>query len=300
MVHELKDILTPELFHFMVDCRIPFSKTEPIDFAEVSRDFMSANFKNKCGERAWPVLLALSKVGLENMPNMMDFLPPLTDPDFAIQCLGLQLILDQAPRALCSNTSTDGRYTNEYFDLIAQRHADTWLALPATQRPDSWANRRESMSLDYWILLRLWLGVPLVHNGIVRSQERAVAFSEETRLVVEQETGQRDPNRADRDTIMSDIYAFPRMIMDEGAPMDDGITAAAWTWWALKLDDVHKPIVDRFGRYPYQNAIRGRKSTEKEKEWIEKTGHFGEAPPDVAKKVRKDIAHGRWTPLGGS
>ncbi|KAJ7224060.1 hypothetical protein GGX14DRAFT_648248 [Mycena pura] len=298
MAADLKHILTAELFHFMVDCRIPFSKTEPIDF--VSRNFMSPDFKDKCQERAWPVLLALSRIGLENMPDMMDFLPPPTDPDFPIQCLGLQLILDQAPRALCTTASTDGRYVNSYFDLIAQRLVGTWLALPAAQRPDSWANRKGSMSLDYWILLRLWQGAPLVHNGTVESQERAVAFSEETRVVVEQMTGQRDPNRADRDTIFSDIYAFPRMLRDKGAPVGERVTAATWCWWMLKLMDVHKPIIDRFGRYPYQNAIKGLESTEKEKEWIEKTDHFAEAPPDVAKKVKEDIAQGRWTPLGGS
>ncbi|KAF8176358.1 hypothetical protein K438DRAFT_1770558 [Mycena galopus ATCC 62051] len=258
----LKDILTPELFRFMVECRIPFSKTEPLDFVQVGQDFMSNNFQEKCQERAWPALLFLSRVGLENMPDMMDFLPPATDPDFSLQCLGLQLLLDQAPRALCSSASTDGRYVNSYFDILAQRLVASWLALPAKQRPDSWTNSKGTISLDYWLLMRLWLGAPLVHNGTVKSQELAVAFSEETRSVVEMLTGTRDPNRARRDTIFSDIYAFPR------------------------------PIIDRFGRYPYRNAIQGLESTDEEKEWIEKTDHFGEAPSDVAKKVKEDIARG--------
>ncbi|KAF7369285.1 hypothetical protein MVEN_00256300 [Mycena venus] len=299
MAEDLKRILTADLFHFMVECRIPFSKAEPLDFVEVGRDFMSGDFADRCQERAWLALLALSRVGLENIPDMMDFLPPPADPDFPVQCLGLQLVLDQAPRSLCSVNSTDGRYVNSYFDPIAQRLVDTWVSLPAKQRPDSWANRKDSMSLDYWILLRLWLGAPLVHNGTVESQKRALAFTEETRTVVEQLTEQDDPNRADRDTILSDVYAFPRIIMEEGAPVGEGVNVATWSWWALKLMDVHKPIVDRFGRYPYQNAIRGLESTEKEKEWIEKTNHFAEAPPDVAKKVKEDIAQGRWTPLGG-
>ncbi|KAJ7256219.1 hypothetical protein B0H12DRAFT_519760 [Mycena haematopus] len=299
MAGNLKYILTPDLFHFMVDCRIPFSKIEPLDFVQVGQNFMSEDFRNKCQERVWPILQTLSKIGLDNIPDMMDFLPAPTDPDFPIQCLGLQLVFDQAPRALCSSDSTDGRYVNSYFDLIAQRLVQSWLALPAKQRPDSWTNRKGTMSVDYWILLRMWLNAPLVHNGTVKSQERAVAFSDETREVVEHVTGKRDPNRASRDTIFSDIYAFPRMLT-EGPPLDGEVTTATWSWWMLKLMDVHKPIIDRFGRYPYQNAIRGLDSTDEELEWIQKTDHFGEAPPDVAKKVKEDIAHGRWTPLGGS
>ncbi|KAF7328675.1 hypothetical protein MSAN_02469100 [Mycena sanguinolenta] len=283
----------------MVDCRIPFSKTEPLDFVKVGENFMSDDYGPKFVERVWPILKTLSRIGLDNMPDMMDFLPPPTDPDFALQCLGLQLVLDQAPRALCSSESTDGRYISAYFDPISRRLIDSWFALPAHLRPDSWVNRKDTMSLDYWILLRLWLGAPIVHNGTVPSQERALAFEEETRMVVEQMTGERDPNRAIRDTILSDIYAFPRMLR-AGPPSGEGVTVTTWSWWMLKVMDVHKPIIDRFGRYPYWNAIQGLDSTDEELEWIQRTDHFGEAPPDVAKKVREDIAHGRWTPLGGS
>ncbi|KAJ6482596.1 hypothetical protein C8R45DRAFT_1215352 [Mycena sanguinolenta] len=239
MTANLKDTLTADLFHFVVDCRIPFSKTEPLDFVQVGQNiFASEYFGKKIQDRVWPVLKTLSRIGLDNMPDMMDFLPPPTDPDFATQCLGLQLILDQAPRALCSSESTDGRYVNSYFDPISQRLVDTWLPLPAHLRPDSWTNRKDDMSLDYWILLR--------------------------------------------------------------PPSGEGVTATTWSWWMLMLMDVHKPIIDRFGRYPYRNAIEGLDSTDEELEWIRKTDHFGEAPPDVAQKVKKDIAHGRWTPLGGS
>ncbi|KAJ7454933.1 hypothetical protein B0H11DRAFT_1875039 [Mycena galericulata] len=300
---DLKHILTPDLFHFMVDSRIPFPKNAPLDFAEVSRDFNSAgDFKGRIQEGVWPILKALSKVGLEKMPDMMDFLPPPSDPDFPLQCLGLQLVLDQAPRALCSNGSTDGRYVADHFDRVAQRLADAWLALPAAQRPDSWVRWKKSgegATLDYWILLRIWIAAPLVHCPTVASQERAVAFHEETRAVVEHATGQRDPYRAEREETLSDVYGFPRMIK-QGPPADGRVTAATWSWWMLKLMDVHKPIIDRYGRYPYQNAIRGLDSTEEERAWIEKTEHFAEAPEHVARKVKEDVVEGRWTPLGGS
>ena len=64
------------------------------------------------------------------------------------------------------------------------------------------------------------------------------------------------------------------------------------------LMDIHKPIIDVFGRYPYLNAVLGRQSSEDEESWIDMMGHFGEADADVAKRVREDIKLGRWTPLG--
>jgi hypothetical protein len=62
--------------------------------------------------------------------------------------------------------------------------------------------------------------------------------------------------------------------------------------------DAHWPIIKRFGRYPYRNAIFGRVSTEEEGKWLDDTGHFGEASPEVAERIRKDVEKGQWTPLG--
>jgi uncharacterized protein (DUF924 family) len=290
---DLNKILTPSLFQFLVDCLIPFPKTQ-VDCAFLPHD----GFDEKFRERAWPAVLAISKVGLENIPNMIEFLPPPSAADFPVQCLGLQILLDQAPRDLCSSDSVDSRWINLYFDPISNKLARTWLSLPVEQRPDSWeAWRKQSASLDYWLRVRRLFSCPHVHCGTLESQELALAFNEETRRTVEQITGQTDPNRAERHEILSDIYGFPRML-SEGAP--GHLTTASWCWWTLKLSDIHKPIIDKFGRYPYRNAVQGLDSTEEEQEWIEKTNHFAEASPDVAKLVREDIAAGRWTPLGST
>ncbi|RYP54684.1 hypothetical protein DL768_000620 [Monosporascus sp. mg162] len=76
-------------------------------------------------------------------------------------------------------------------------------------------------------------------------------------------------------------------------------TAASWCFRMGKLMDVHEAIVDQFKRYPYRNALQDLESTEDEKRWLEGTNHFGEAQPDVARKVRRDVGAGRWTPVGG-
>lgn len=292
MATDLKSILTPSLFQSLAESGIPFSKTEPLDFNEVGRHIFMG--EPPTPDPAWPALKILSEIGLDNMPDMMEFLPPPTSPKFPIQCLGLQMLLDQGPRRL---KGVDGRWTNSYFDPVSHKLARSWYSLPPEQRPDTWTRWKGTATLDYWIVLRLCFGAPLVHNGTREGQEIGLRYTEETRATVEQETGQTDPNRQDRDSILSDVYGFQRLF-SAGPPQGDDVTAASWGFWLTKLMDVHKPIIDRFGRYPYRNAVQGLISTEEEKKWLEETHHFGEAPPDVAKRVREDVEAGRWTPLG--
>ena len=40
--------------------------------------------------------------------------------------------------------------------------------------------------------------------------------------------------------------------------------------------DLHKEIIDRFGRYPYRNEVLGRRSTPEEIEWLSNGKRFGQ------------------------
>ncbi len=162
---------------------------------------------------------------------------------------------------------------------------------------DSWERWQHDAGLDYWIGVRFWLDTPFVHSEHRQRQEIALAFTDETRSVVESVSGQEDPYRSKRGEILTDVYAFPRVYM-AGPPEGDDVTRESWTFWMSMLMDVHVPIIGRFGRYPYQNAILGRQSTEEEAAWIEKTEHFAEEDEDVARKIKEDIKQGRWRPLG--
>lgn len=119
---------------------------------------------------------------------------------------------------------------------------------------------------------------------------------EDNRRALEAWSGRTDPAREEDDSVRRDIYAFPRLVTV--IDFDGFETFEDVGFFMCKVTDVHKPVIDRFGRYPYRNAIEGRESTDDEKAWIEKVDHFAEAPPDVAKRVKEDIAAGRWTPLG--
>ncbi|KAH8896386.1 hypothetical protein GQ53DRAFT_852573 [Thozetella sp. PMI_491] len=293
---ELREVLTPGLFLLIVHTRLPYPKRDPIDFAKFGQAiFLEDDFSPIVEDKVWPALLLLSKVGLDNMPDLSEYLPPPTDPSYPEQCLGLELLLDHCPRLMF--VGVDERWTYGYFSQVSKRLANKWYALPEAQRPDSWERWQQGAGLDYWIGARFWLGTPFVHSESRETHKIAVKFTATTRSVVESVTGQKNPYRSKREEILADLYGFPR-VYKQGPPQGDGVTRESWTFWMGMLMDIHEPIIARYGRYPYLNAIRGKESTEGEKDWANKTNHYGAAKKDVAKKIKEDVKLGRWRPLG--
>ncbi|KAI0132084.1 hypothetical protein BJ170DRAFT_230128 [Xylariales sp. AK1849] len=293
MTLDLKSLLTSDLFKLMVDTRIPFSRSEPIDYGKaIQQTFFDAGGEfSKIGPKAWPALKALSLLGLDNIPDMMEFLPPPEAPDFPEQALGLQILLDQAPRALLRGV--DVRWTNAYFDDISIRYSKQLRgSLPLHMNPTSWSRWEGSVSIDWFIFARLWFGAPLVHHE--QMAEAALAFTDETRKSVEKIFNTRDPY-VDQPEERWDLYGFPKLLKAGGPKSPCGV-AEGWFWLAL-LMDVHKPLLDLYGRYPYRNAPLGRVATPEEEEWMEKVVMF-KADPAVEKRIRDDVEAGRWTPLG--
>jgi len=300
---DLKSVITPSLLDQVVSARLPFDSAGEIDFTSAwLQIFAESAFADAVRPVAWPALVALSKVGLDRMPDLYSLLPPLDSPSFPRQALGLQLLLDQCPRALFSGI--DARWTNGYFDRVSQPFARSLLALPEPQRPHS-RTRWAGASTAFWLLARVWLAAPLAHSEEVSTQELCVAFVEESRRAAEEASGTMDLWRARRAEVLSDVHLFPLTLLEgvarpPGLPEGAEITMESIVYGMGMLMDAHKPIIDRFGRYPYANAIRGRDSTAEELEWIERTKHLGEAPPEVARLIREDMEAGRWRPLGSS
>ncbi|KAK3689292.1 hypothetical protein B0T22DRAFT_378645 [Podospora appendiculata] len=300
MADDLCPLVTPSLLNLLVDTVIPYPATAPLDFATVGRNFLGGDtaLPAKVTDQVWPVLLALSKLGLRNIPDLTALLPPPTSPSFPRQALGLQLLLDQMPRRLCRGIHA--RWTNAYFDVISLQYAQTLLMLPDDEQPHAWARWKHVATLDYWVLVRAWSVAPLVHTERVAVQERALVFSEETRRVVEEVTATRDPYRVNREEILADVYGFPRVAAEGRPPVDvEGGEASVqgFAYWMCMLMDVHKPIVDRFGRYPYRNAFFGREDTPEETEWFESTGGFARPGAEVRERLRADLEKGVWTAL---
>ncbi|KAF5678680.1 hypothetical protein FHETE_1121 [Fusarium heterosporum] len=305
----LKSLITPSLLIQLAEAYLPVSKTEPLDFSDAQSPDFGAHFADVCKSGpAKDALTALSRLSHDgSLPSndeldLTSFLTSPASPDFPQQCYGLQLLLDQASRVLL--TGIDGRWQVAYFGPLARRLAGQWFALPESQRPykqHRWEEDVGATSFSYWVATQIMWAAPFLHAEDLDSQQIGLDLSEELRKAVEAYTGTTDPNRAIRDVILKDDLFFLREFM-KGPPKEEGgsgVSMASWTFWWCMILDAHWPIIEKFGRYPYRNGHFGRDSTEAEKKWLDDVGHFGEASPEVAQRIREDVEKQQWTPLGG-
>lgn len=142
---------------------------------------------------------------------------------------------------------------------------------------------------------------PIVHHEALANQ--ATAMTEELRVLVESECGGgvRDPYRDLPNGARWDLYGFPRMLKARRGPLkgDDGKSSVtAGCFWICALLDVHYPILEEYGRYPYRNGVLGRASTLEEEAWLQKAVFFKPPAPEVVRRIREDVEAGRWSPIG--
>ncbi|KAK8080466.1 hypothetical protein PG997_008284 [Apiospora hydei] len=313
---DLKALLGPEVLSLTVAEQLPWDKHAAIDFSEAidwtffggtlhstPHQIITAEEEASLHQKTLSALEILGSIGLANidMPHLLEILlPPPADPSFPEQALGLQLILDQAPRELLDGP-LDDRWVYGYFGELSAALAQQLRALPGGQSPHSWAQWKDSVSLDYFVWVRLWFAAPIVHHETLAHE--AVAMTEELRVLVESEcgSGARDPYRDLPDEARWDLYGFPRMLEARRGPSrgEDGKSSlTAGCFWICALLDVHYPILERYGRYPYRNSVLGRVSTLDEEAWLEKAKFFKSPPPEVVKRIKEDVEAGRWSPIG--
>jgi hypothetical protein len=293
MTAELRTVLKSDLLDLVFETWINVSLTEPLDeFDKVIKEFLfEGNSKAPTISReVWPVLQMISNIS-DGEIDWMDFLPPVEDPTFPKQALGLILLLDQAPRSYFKGI--DQRWTTEYFGELSAGVVRLLEGLPADQRPSSWARWDGVATFEAWVLLRIMFGAPLVHNE--RAADEAVAFTDETRRAIEARFGVRDPLR-DQPERRWDLLGFPKLLKSRGPEAPCDVTKGGF--WLLELMDVHKPPLDKYGRYPYRNWLEGRDMTPEEEEWLREADFFKPPPEDVIKKIREDVDNGIWSHLG--
>lgn len=292
---DLHSVITPSLLRQMHQARIPWARMRHITGKEMIREFFTgASHFMETAKPAWPALKAISEAygpPADNVPDMMSFLPDPRDPGFPEQAFGMHVLIDQAPRLLFSGV--DGRWTS-WFDTLARKLYERFYDLDRDLQP--WRRERwAETSFDYWVCLAMQFNASMTHQESVQAQEMSEDYLEELRRAVEHRTGHRDPARDPSEPAV-DEYSFIKMVTGVDPDLEWELHEAAFYYF--RVCDAHKPIIVRFGRYPYRNAIEGRVSTEQEREWIEATNHLAEAEPNVARQVKEDVDAGRWTPLG--
>jgi uncharacterized protein (DUF924 family) len=298
---DLASLLTPTLFHQIIKNLAPWPAQERLDFKEVTRFVIYG--ENKAGEEVlrqicWPVLKALSMFGLDHVPNLLQFLPPPESKVFPEQAMGLQLLLDQATRALLRGT--DARWRGAYFDVLSRKFAKQLLDIPSTLRADAqsrWVDER-GVSFDYWLIMKHWFIAPFTHSEDLADHEIARELIEGGRVEVEKFLGKTDPYRSKRHELKDDTLAFGRMLREGHKSVGNSLSMEDFAFWLWTVMDVHKPVIESFGRYPYKNSAMGREETDREREWIVAWGMGREVDDHTARRIREDVLRGRWTPLG--
>ncbi|KAH7024707.1 uncharacterized protein B0I36DRAFT_331889 [Microdochium trichocladiopsis] len=336
---DLKAVITPELLQLMVTNHLGHPRTSPLNYyAFITSMFTGGPAVDPAllHSKVWPALLAISRfpgAPASLTPSLLaeTFLPPPEDPTFPDQALGLILLLDQGPRTFCKasgDAPTDVRYTDGFFAHIALPLA-RWLLLDEAQggglsepsRPNSWA-RWESRGVtpDYYVLVRFMFGAVLVHAEEASARAQARAYTEAARRWVEERYGVTDPfrdagNPLRQELMENDLYGFPRMVtamvkgelpdkkgLEEGKVNEDGkpwMGVAQGFFFLALLFDVHLPLLEGFGRYPYRNGAMGRVHTPEEVAWMAGQDMFKELPDELRARLREDVEAGKWTPLGG-
>lgn len=292
-MQDLHSIITRAFLRQMCLARVPWLPTHHISGKELVTEFFSDDYRFlTAAKAAWPALKAISHAyGPITIPDMTYFLPSPEDPKFPEQAFGMHVLLDQAPRVLFKGI--DGRWTS-WFDKIAGKLYEYYYGLPERQRPwtrGAWAGA----TFEYWACVAIEFNSTMAHHESTADQQLSATNTEQLRCAVEDFSGHRDPVRDDSSAPL-DEYSMVDIVSHVDLGRDWALHEASFLFFSV--DDAHKPIIDRFGRYPYRNAIEGRDSTLDEVEWIQKTAHFAEASPEVAKRVKQDMAARRWTPLG--
>ena len=277
---------------------MPWPEDQPLDYTAVVKMYFRGEPDNRPDfykTTFHQALKPLSTLGVENVPDLMQFLPPPEALDFPSKALGLLALLDQVPREVLSGVNE--RYTYAYFDLLASKLARQLQALPPHLKPDTIERlTAQGWSWDYAMVARFWFSIPLVHSESLENQEMQLVLTEGIRKDVEKHTGKKDTGRSRMEEDLKDIYGFPRLIAE--APARDGIKADDFFFWFLRILLLHAPIVRKFGHYPCRNNSLGRASTEEEKQYARDTNYFAtQTDEEVIKKIREDVEAGRWSHL---
>lgn len=295
---DLSKALTPELFESLRRVHLPWRETQMLDYTAVAKAFFAGEpdtrpeFYNLAFHQA---LKPLSTLGVDNVPDLMQFLPPPEAMEFPAKALGLVLLLDQVPRSILSGVNA--RYSYGYFDFLAQQLVLRLLALPAHLRPDTMDRlMTQGWTYDYSIVARFWFYAPLIHSENINFHGMQQALIDDMRRDVEKRVGKKDPGRETMKEDLEDIYGFSRVLKQ--VPLRDGLTIDDFFFWFFRVIVLHVPIIKKFGRYPYRNNTLGRVSTEEEEQYAKDTNYFAmERDEEVIKKIRADVEAGRWTPL---
>ncbi|KAF2702807.1 hypothetical protein K504DRAFT_463991 [Pleomassaria siparia CBS 279.74] len=290
--------VTPHLLQSAFTLGVPWPKGAPFGGKDWAKD---NDDKSAWTAVCWESLIALGKLDLDDMPNLLSLLPEPNSHEFPVQAIGLLILLDQAPRYICNGVNE--RWRNGFFDVLALRlslqlrHLPSELGLTAFKR---WGEL--GYSWGHWSAINVLLSAPFAHSeNLSYHEDILLPWVRGQRRLTEEHFNTTDERHAkevaEGMTIdaSSDTLAFSAFVR-AGLPDTDEISDLVF--WFCYVKEAHVPVIRTFGRYPYRNRALGRDSTEAEKEFLVQSDNFGmSVDEEAAKKIREDVEKGIWSPL---
>ncbi|KAL9621413.1 MAG: hypothetical protein Q9160_004173 [Pyrenula sp. 1 TL-2023] len=310
---QLQSLLTPSLLLQIHNIRFPYPKSSPINWPTVVNNLWSPDpsISRTLYQLCFPVWRAMAHMPFEPLLSLS--LPALllspSSPDYLPHCLGLIYLLD-ASRS--SFRGPDMRYAHFLFDPLAESTAAALFAEDPTApargtpsptspfSPHAWLCR--GWSFAHYAARVDWLWAPLIHSEKYMSPpHRALnkGFILHLRSLVEAESGVSDPHAATQLADEADLFLLPRITGGEIPPptasnlgREPGMPD--YVFWMLRMNTAHFAIVERWGRYPYQNDQMGRLFGDEEEKWMEKAYPRGRLPEAWREEIRRDFVAGVW------
>ncbi|KAF2149461.1 hypothetical protein K461DRAFT_296927 [Myriangium duriaei CBS 260.36] len=287
---DIRAIITPAVLDSLFSIRFPCEPDQTPEWRSLSGSPSDANLRRL----ALPLLQQLSAFGPD--PNIFpDLLTVLGSPDqglFPRHAVALIFLLDQCPRYYYSE-GTDARWVSAFFDPLVQRLLDHLLAQPAELQLLG-HERWEGFSYSNFLYISSLILTAADHSEDVRRHLDLHDISQERRKEIHAATGIANPFASLIATEGEDPLTFSRWMRAGLPPVAD---IYEWAYLRLAIVDVHRPVLERFGRYPWRNGSLGRLNSLEEEQFLEESGHFGEVDGETARLIRSDVAEGQWTRL---
>ncbi|KAF9258999.1 hypothetical protein L218DRAFT_700652 [Marasmius fiardii PR-910] len=295
---DFSHIFTPDFYSQVLKLQFPWNA--PVDLKSAFRFYFlgESNISQKCFDLCHFHALKPISAMCPTIPSLRQYLPDPKDANYADHTLALIVLFDQMPRY--SYNGVEARHVFNFFGQIGIRLVRELIENDVL--PDStqeWTTRLgPGASFEDAMIRKHWLYVPLVHSEELEDHELVSGYLESMRKEVEVYYGLTDPWRDRRDEDSRDVVLFSRLIKG-GPPVVEGTNNADLWFWMLRVFESHKPIIEKFGRYPYRNETTGREDTDEEKEYLKVTENFGMRglSDEDTRKLRDQVRDGVWEEL---
>lgn len=250
-------------------------------------------------EIAWPALrpLTYADASTEDVAaELLAIIEQSPDNKRFPRAVGLVMLLDQCPRMHHAN-GTNAIWAARYFDPLAQHIVWALFNKPngeSIMSYDAW-ERLGFSRLHFWVITALIMSAA-DHSERIEHHRQLQSMVNQRRREIEYVTGGGD-HFGKQVSKANDVLAFSQYMRRPRSERPQITSVYDYLYERLMIADMHYPIIEMFGRYPWRNFVLGRENTAAEEEFLDCTGHFGEPSVEVQERLRSQLRNWKQVPF---